>query len=62
MNFREAYERGQAGANKGISMGEDLKVVSSAINNLQRAMIYVVAAAAKGKIIFSLKNFLVKVN
>lgn len=48
MNFEAAFKKGQQGSNKGISMGKDLSVISSAIGNLQRAMIYVVAAAAKG--------------
>lgn len=48
MNFKEAYKKGQAGSNKGLPMGEGLKSIQSAINGLLRAMIYVIAAAAKG--------------
>lgn len=47
MNFIEAYKKGQAGANKGLPMGEGLEEVSASINDIQREMIYVVAAAAK---------------
>jgi hypothetical protein len=52
MNLIEAYKKGQEGANKGLPMGEGLENISAAINDLQRAMIYVVAGAAKGKIKF----------
>lgn len=48
MNLIEAYKKGQEGANKGLPMGEGLENISAAINDLQRAMIYVVAGAAKG--------------
>ena len=48
MNFIEAYKKGQEGTNKGLPMGEGLENISAAINDLQRAMIYVVAGAAKG--------------
>lgn len=47
MNFIEAYKKGQAGANKGLPMGEGLEEVSASINDIQRAMIIVIAAAAK---------------
>lgn len=49
MNFIEAYKKGQAGANKGLPMGEGLEDVSASINDIQRAMVYVIAAAAKAK-------------
>lgn len=46
--FIEAYKRGQQGANKGLPMGDGLRSVSRSVNNLQRAMIYGVAAPPKG--------------
>jgi hypothetical protein len=48
MNFRQAYEQGQKGANKGLPMGPGLSSVAQAINDIQRAKIYTVAAAPKG--------------
>lgn len=47
-NFREAFEKGQQGANVGLPMGEGLEDISQDIRGTQRAMIYVVAAAPKG--------------
>jgi len=52
MNFIEAYKKGQEGVNKGLPMGEGLENISASINDLQKATIYVVAGAAKGKIKF----------
>jgi hypothetical protein len=48
MNFRKVFEAGQKGANKGLPMGEGLKKVSEAINDIQKGRIYTVAAAPKG--------------
>ena len=48
MNFIEAYTQGQKGANKGLPMGPGLSAVSQAINDIQRAKIYTIAAAPKG--------------
>ena len=48
MNFIQAYEQGQKGANKGLPMGLGLSAVSQAINDIQRAKIYSIAAAPKG--------------
>ena len=60
MNFIEAYKKGQAGANKGLPMGEGLEDVSASINDIQRAMVYVVAAAAKaGKSTFVDAGFVI---
>ena len=52
-NFITEFEKGQKGGNKGISMGEGIINISSAINGLQRGRIYVVAAPpkAKGKLV-----------
>ena len=47
MNFQTAFEKGQAGSNKGLSLGPGLERVSRAINGLQRGMIYGIAAAPK---------------
>jgi len=48
MNFRAAFEAGQKGSNKGLPMGEGLKTISQAINDIQRGRIYTVGAAPKG--------------
>jgi hypothetical protein len=48
MNFRAAFEAGQKGSNKGLPMGEGLKIISQAINGIQRGRIYTVGAAPKG--------------
>jgi len=48
MNFREAFKAGQLGANKGLPMGEGLKALAVAMNDIQRGRIYTVAAAPKG--------------
>lgn len=48
MNFRKAFEAGQKGSNKGLPMGEGLKAISQAINDIQRGRIYTVGAAPKG--------------
>ena len=48
MNFRAAFEAGQKGSNKGLPMGPGLSAVSQAINDIQRAKIYTIAAAPKG--------------
>lgn len=48
MNFKEAFKAGQKGANKGLPMGEGLKPLSQAMNDIQRGRIYTVAAAPKG--------------
>lgn len=48
MNIIKAFEAGQKGANKGLPMGEGLKNISMAINDIQRGRIYTVAAAPKG--------------
>lgn len=53
MNLIESYKLGQRGSNKGLPMGEGLKAISQTLNGVQRARIYTVAAAPKGKIIFS---------
>lgn len=60
MNFIEAYKKGQAGANKGLPMGDGLESVSASINDIQRAMVYVIAAAAKaGKSTFVDAGFVI---
>tara|TARA_R110000796_G_scaffold231853_6_gene349937 strand:+ start:578 stop:1705 length:1128 start_codon:yes stop_codon:yes gene_type:complete len=46
-NFIEEYKKGQREQNKGLPMGEGLTHVSSAINGVQKARIYGVAAAPK---------------
>lgn len=48
MNFRIAFESGQKGSNKGLPMGEGLNTISQAINDIQRARIYTIAASPKG--------------
>lgn len=47
MNFQKEYEKGQQGNNKGIPFGAGLENLTAAINGLQRAMIYGIAAGAK---------------
>jgi ribosomal protein L10 len=47
MNFLSEYKKGQAGGNKGLSMGTGVSRISSAINGIQRGRIYGIAAAAK---------------
>jgi hypothetical protein len=47
MNFKIAFDRGQLGVNKGLTLGPGLERVSRAINGLQRGMIYGVASAPK---------------
>lgn len=49
MNVIEKFNEGQRGTNKGLSMGEGLKAVSLAINGVQRARVYTVAAGPKVK-------------
>ena len=46
-NFIEEYKKGQREQNKGLPMGKGLAHVSSAINGVQKARIYGVAAAPK---------------
>lgn len=53
MNIVKAFALGQKGDNMGLPMGEGLEKISLAINHVQKARIYTVAAAPKGKIIFS---------
>lgn len=48
MNFKEAFFKGQQGSNVGLPMGIGLSLIARAIRGIQRAMIYVVAAAPKG--------------
>lgn len=47
MNLIEEYKKGQAGRNKGLSMGSGLKNISNVINGVQRGRIYGIAAAPK---------------
>lgn len=47
MNFITEFKKGQEGGNKGISMGEELHKLSSAINGIQRGRIYGVASPPK---------------
>lgn len=61
MNFIEEYEKGQKGGNKGLPMGDGLMNVSKAINGVQRARIYGVAAAPKaGKSTFTDYAFVIQ--
>lgn len=61
MNFQTEYEKGQAGGNKGIPMGEGLQNVSNAINGIQRGRIYGIAAAPKaGKSTFANYAFVIQ--
>lgn len=54
MNFTTAYMLGQEGSNQGLSMGEGLSEVSNAVNGIQKAMIYGIAAGPKvGKSTFA---------
>ena len=48
MNFKNAFKSGQKGSNKGLPMGEGLKYIALAINNIQRGRIYSIGAAPKG--------------
>jgi hypothetical protein len=48
MNFRAAFEAGQKGSNKGLPMGEGLKTISQAVNDIQRGRIFTIAASPKG--------------
>jgi len=48
MNLITAFQKGQQGTNIGLPMGAGLKAISKKIRGLQRAMMYVVAAAPKG--------------
>lgn len=60
-NFIEEYKKGQAGKNKGLPMGEGLNHISKAINDVQRGMIYGVAAAPKaGKSTFVDYGFVIQ--
>lgn len=60
MNFIEAFKKGQAGANKGLPMGEGLEEVSRSVNDVQRETVYVAAAAAKaGKSTFVDAGFVI---
>lgn len=47
MNFQTEFEKGQLGRNKGIPFGKGLENLTAAINGMQRAMIYGIAAGAK---------------
>ena len=47
MNFIEEFKKGQKGGNKGLPMGEGLMNVSKAINGVQRARMYGIAAPPK---------------
>ena len=47
MNLIEEYKKGQTGANKGLNMGPGLSNISNAINGVQRARLYGIAAAPK---------------
>jgi hypothetical protein len=61
MNFIEEYKKGQTGGNKGLPMGEGLMNVAKAINGVQRARIYGVAAPPKaGKSTFSDYAFVIQ--
>lgn len=48
MNIVKAFALGQKGDNMGLPMGEGLEKISLAINHVQKARIYTVAAAPKG--------------
>lgn len=48
MNFKEAFFKGQQGSNVGLPMGIGLATIARAIRGIQRAMMYVIAAAPKG--------------
>ncbi len=61
MNFIEEYKKGQLGGNKGLPMGEGLMNVSKAINGVQRARIYGIAAPPKaGKSTFTDYAFVIQ--
>lgn len=61
MNFIEEFKKGQSGGNKGLPMGDGLANVSKAINGVQRARIYGVAAAPKaGKSTFVDYGFVIE--
>lgn len=47
MNFIEEYKKGQSGGNKGLPMGEGLSTISSAVNGVQKARLYGIAAPPK---------------
>ena len=47
MNVIEKFKTGQTGSNKGLYMGDGLKAVSLAINGVQKARTYTVAAGPK---------------
>ena len=61
MNFQEEYEKGQRGGNKGLPMGFGFLHLSKAVNGVQRARMYGVAAAPKaGKSTFTDYAFLIQ--
>ena len=61
MNFVTSLKQGQQGKNKGLSMGDGLRDISSAVNGIQRGMMYGVAAAPKvGKSTFSDYTFVIQ--
>lgn len=54
MNFQKEFEKGQQGRNQGIPFGRGFSNLTAAINGLQKAMIYGIAAASKvGKSTFA---------
>jgi hypothetical protein len=46
-NFRAAYEKGQRGENKGLSMGPGLPTLNRALNGVQKGRVYTIAAPSK---------------
>lgn len=61
MNFIEEFKKGQAGGNKGLSLGEGLNNINRAINGVQRGRIYGIAGASKsGKSTFTDYGFVIK--
>jgi hypothetical protein len=61
MNFIEEYKKGQSGGNKGLPMGPGLQNVAKAINGVQRARIYGIAAPPKaGKSTFTDYAFVIQ--
>ena len=61
MNFIEEFKKGQTGGNKGLPMGAGLEHVSKAVNGVQRARIYGVAAPPKaGKSTFTDYAFVIQ--
>lgn len=60
-NFITEFEKGQKGSNKGLYMGDGLQNISKAINGIQRAMTYGIAAGPKvGKSTFVDYGFIIE--